>query len=76
MIKKQIYMDKEELRTMDILTSNDYIGDITNTEWIGYLDRYKVTIEFDSKEELKLFCNMYGYKTSRLNNSLLQKTEL
>lgn len=75
-MKKRIYMTKEELRETEIRLSNDYIGEIESTRWIGYLDKYEVTIRFDSKEELNQFCEMYGYRMSWIGKGqILYKKE-
>lgn len=75
-MEKHVYMTKDELRNMEICMCNDYIGNIKETRWVNYLDAYEVIIEFESKEELKQFCDMYGYKTSRIGDKgLLKKIE-
>ncbi len=62
-------MDKDELETLEIQTSNNYVGAIISARWKSYLDAYEVVVEFDSEEELKQFCDMYSYKVSRLGDS-------
>lgn len=75
-MKKRVYMTKDELRNMEILMCNDYVGVIESTRWVNYLEEYEVVIVFDSEEEFKQFCDMYGYKTSRVGDkSLLKKIE-
>lgn len=75
-MKKRVYATKDELRELDIRLSNDYIGVIESSRWVDYLNEYEVVIEFDSKDDFKQFCDMYGYKTSRLGDrSLLHKIE-
>ena len=66
---KKIFMTEEELRDMEINICNDYIGGtIVSVRYINYLDEYEMVVKFDSKGELKVFCNRYGYKTSRVGN--------
>lgn len=75
-MKKHVYMTRDELRDIEIRMSNDYVGVIESTRWVNYLEQYDVVIVFDSKEEFKQFCDMYGYKTSRVGDrSLLNKIE-
>ena len=75
-MKKHVYMTRDELRDIEIRMSNDYVGVIESTRWVNYLEQYDVVIAFDSKEEFKQFCDMYGYKTSRVGDrSLLNKIE-
>jgi hypothetical protein len=67
MITKRIFMDEEELRELEIRLSNDYIGEIMSANYKTYLDDcYEVIIRFDSKDDLKTFCENYGYETSRV----------
>lgn len=75
-MEKRIYMTKEELEVLEICMGHDFVGDIVSAIWKVYLDRYEVTIKFDSKEELKQFCEMYGYKTSWIGKGhILYKKE-
>lgn len=71
MIQKKLYATEEELRELEIRTANDYVGYIIKAMWINWYGKYQVTIEFDSKEELKQFCDVYGYKINRVNKDFL-----
>ena len=74
MIKKRSYFkDERECRDMEIMNCNDYIGDIVSSRWVNYLGCYEMTVEFDSKEEVKLFCDTYGYKVSRIGGGDILK---
>lgn len=64
---KHIYMSEDELKSMEVLMSNDYVGRITNVRWVGYFGKHRVSIEFESQEELDMFCDMYDY---RLNDEV------
>lgn len=74
-MQKQIFMTEEQRKETEIRLSNDYIAEIKTAIWVDYFDAYRVTIEFDSEEDLKRFCDIYGYEINNLNSDFLSEKE-
>lgn len=63
---KRIYFDNyDEMRRLDFVISQDWLGEVINTEKADLLGKYIMTIKFEDRNEQSRFCRHYGYRTSR-----------
>lgn len=74
-MQKYIYLTKEELEEMEIRLANDLIAEIKKAIWVEWFDAFKVTIEFDSEEEMNQFCDIYGFEINTINSDFLSEKQ-